>query len=357
MTISAGLQLHLPSYRDMSLSQLLEMAELACSASIQQLWVTDNLQSRNAFVVLTALASHVPVRLGTAVLVQYFRNPVDTADAAAALSELMAGRELSLGLARGNPGTPSLVKSPKPVTFLRETAQSLRALLDGQPVKFCDYPLVAAYFNLEPQRTYRLNFSPRGSVKLYCGGNAPLSLAVGGETMEGIVFGWTFLAAARTGRLSQLLAIAEDAARKASRPSPSPRIAEIKIYLDNDNAAARAHCRQAVAGRILGLLQRGYTSDDYARLGIPAAEVESLFHAAQNGASTAALADRVTESMIDALFVAGDPERCRQQLSEVRELAERHGFEQLMFSELGEDVPAALNLLCSEVLPSFTWAS
>jgi 5,10-methylenetetrahydromethanopterin reductase len=354
MTLEPGLQLHLPSYRDISLGGLLDLAETAQHAGIQQLWVTDNLQSRNAFVVLATLASRLPVRLGLAVLVQYFRSPVDVADAAAAISELMDDRELSLGIARGNPGTPTLVKSTRPVTFLRETAQSLAALLAGQTVQFRDYPTLASYFNLEPGRAYRLNFQPSAPIKLYCGGNAPRSLAVGGATMDGIVFGWTFLAAARSGRLRPLLQVAEDAARAAGRRAPSPRIAEIKIYIDRDDATARQDCRRAVGGRILGLFQRGYTVEEYARLNIPPADIECLFDAARRGASSTALAELVTDAMIDALFVAGDPSRCRDQLTAVCELAEAHGFQQVMFSELGENVPLALNLLCDEVLPSFS---
>jgi 5,10-methylenetetrahydromethanopterin reductase len=354
MTLEPGLQLHLPSYRDVSLGGLLQLAETAHQAGIQQLWVTDNLQSRNAFVVLAALASRLPARLGTAVLVQYFRSPVDVADAAATISELMDGRELSLGLARGNPGTPSLVKSNKPVTFLRETAQSLAALLAGETVHFGNYPTLASYFNLEPERAYQLNFRPPSPVKLYCGGNAPRSLAVGGATMEGIVFGWTFLAAARSGRLGPLLQVAADAARATGRPAPSPRIAEIKVYIDRDDGKAREACRRAVGGRILGLFQRGYTVEEYARLNIPPADIECLAEAARRGASAAALAELVTGAMIDALFVAGDPSRCREQLRAVCELAEAHGFQQVMFSELGENVPVALNLLCNEVLPWFS---
>ncbi len=354
MTLEAGLQLHLPSYRDIPLDRLLELSETAQHAGIQQLWVTDNLQSRNVFVVLAALASRFEVRLGTAVLVQYFRSPVDVADAAATISELMDGRELSLGIARGNPGTPSLVKSTKPVRFLREMAQSLAALLAGETVQFENYPVLANYFNLEPDRAYRLNFRPSSPVKLYCGGNAPRSLAVGGATMDGIVFGWTFLAAARSGRLGPLLRIAEEAAQTAGRPAPSPRIAEIKVYIDRNDAAARDECRRAVGGRIVGLFQRGYTAEEYARLHIPERDIECLFEAAQHGASAAALAELVTDPMIDALFVAGDPVRCREQLASVCELAEGHGFQQVMFSELGADVRSALNLLCNEVLPSFS---
>jgi alkanesulfonate monooxygenase SsuD/methylene tetrahydromethanopterin reductase-like flavin-dependent oxidoreductase (luciferase family) len=349
--MESGLQLHLPTYRNLPLHQLLKLGQQAHAGGVQQLWVTDNLQSRNAFVVLAALAGVVPVRLGTAVLVQYFRSPLDVADAAAAVSELMDGRELTLGISRGNPNTHLLVDSPKPVTMLRETAQALHQLLAGERVQFSSYPLLAAYFNIVPERSYQLNFAPRSPVPLYCGGNAPLSLAVAGSSMDGIVFGWTFLAAARSGRLGGLLEIAEHAALEAGRPVPLPRVAEIKIYVDESDAAARAYCRQAVAGRMLGLFERGYTGDEYARLGVEYADIQRLFEAGLAGASGPALSDLITDSMIDALFVAGDPTRCRERLLEVSQLAREHGFHQLMFSEIGRDVETSVRLLCDQIIP------
>jgi alkanesulfonate monooxygenase SsuD/methylene tetrahydromethanopterin reductase-like flavin-dependent oxidoreductase (luciferase family) len=346
--LETGLQLHLPSYRHTSLRHLLELGERAQTAGIGQLWVTDNLQSRNAFVVLTALAARLPVRLGTAVIVQYFRNPVDLADAVAAISELMDGREFSLGLSRGNPSTPSLLRAVKPVSFLRETAVSLRRLLDCETVHFKEFPTLADYFNLQPERPFRLNFQPGGPIKLYCGGNAPLSLNVGGETMEGIVFGWTFLAAARAGRLEPLLRTFTDAGGSTA----APKVAEIKLYVDRDDARARESCRAATAGRVVGLFDRGYTPEEYAALGIATDDIERLRDAVHRGASGPPLAALVTDSMIDALFVAGDPVRCREQLRDVVEVARANGFSQIMFSELAHDVDLGVQLLCDEILPA-----
>ncbi len=349
-----GLQLHLPSYRDVPLKRLLEFAQMAHAEGVQQLWVTDNLQSRNAFVVLAALASVLPIRLGTAVLVQYFRNPVDVADAAAAISELMDGRELDLGVSRGNPSTPGLVRSPKPVTLLRETAESLQLLLSGRPVRFGDYPAVATYFNLQPDHEYRLNFLHEriGPVKLYCGGNAPRSLDVAGATMHGIVFGWTFLGAARAGQLGPLLSIADDRAHRDGRAAPLPRVAEIKLYVARDDAAARNECRDATATRLPGLFDRGYALDAFTSHGIAPTDLEHLSRAFHAGAARDELAALMTDAMVDTFFVAGDPSHCREQLRQVVATAEAHGFHQVMLSEISHDLEAGFRLLCDEVLPS-----
>jgi alkanesulfonate monooxygenase SsuD/methylene tetrahydromethanopterin reductase-like flavin-dependent oxidoreductase (luciferase family) len=138
--------------------------------------------------------------------------------------------------------------------------------------------------------------------------------------------------------------------------APSPRVAEIKLYIDHDDARARHDCRLAVGSRMIGLFQRDYTAEDYARLSIPLEDVERLFAAVKAGASGPALAELITDPMVDALFVAGDPARCREQLAQVYALAESSGFDQIMFSELGEDVDQALDLLCSAVLPAFPGA-
>ena len=168
-SIETGIQFHLPTYAHVSLPELINLGKVAKAAGVKQLWVTDNLRSRNAFVVLAAMASNIPIDLGTAVTVQYFRNPVDVADSVAAISEIMDGDELSIGIARGNGNTPNFVKTPKPLTMAREMAQSLKLLLAGEAVCFGDYPALADYFNFNPTASFRLNFTPKTPIHLYCG--------------------------------------------------------------------------------------------------------------------------------------------------------------------------------------------
>jgi alkanesulfonate monooxygenase SsuD/methylene tetrahydromethanopterin reductase-like flavin-dependent oxidoreductase (luciferase family) len=185
--LETGVQFHLPTYAHVPLPHLAELAAQAETRGVAQLWVTDNLRSRQPFVVLAAMACRLKIKLGTAVTVQYFRNPVDLADSIATLSELMDGRELSIGLGRGNPHTPSLIRTPRPVSVLRETAQSVRRLLTAEALCFADYPNLLDYYHFNnPSAAFRLNFSPSSPVQLYCGSNGPLGMAVGGETMDGL---------------------------------------------------------------------------------------------------------------------------------------------------------------------------
>ncbi len=344
-----GIQLHLPTFRHISLPEIVKLGQRAHSGGISQLWVTDNLRSRNPYVVLAALAGSVPVKLGSAVTVQYFRNPVDIADSVAAITELMDGREFGLGLARGNRNTPRFVNVVKPITMLREMSQSLRRLLDGEAVRFADYPAVASYFNLKPEASFQLNFAPRSPVRLYCGGNGPRALAVGGANMDGIIFGGTFQAVARAGHMDALMRIADEGATESGR-APLRKVAEIKLSVASDGRAAREFVRHSVARRIVALREEGYSDDDYRKLAIDPGGIDRLLESERrNGDFDLAL---VSDAMIDALFVTGTPAECRDKLAAVTGMAAHHGFQQLMFSELGPDLDQGLRLLCDKILPS-----
>src|SRR5512145_1912586 len=118
-----------------SVPALVRLAQLAAERGFEQIWVNDNIRYRSQLVVLTAIASQVPVRLGTAILVPYFHNPLDIADAFGAISELCEGREIDVGIARGDLGqSPQHVLPIKPLAMVRETAQFLRRALAGQEV-------------------------------------------------------------------------------------------------------------------------------------------------------------------------------------------------------------------------------
>jgi alkanesulfonate monooxygenase SsuD/methylene tetrahydromethanopterin reductase-like flavin-dependent oxidoreductase (luciferase family) len=292
------------------------------------------------------------MKLGTAVTVQYFRNPVDVADSVAAITELMDGREFGLGFARGNRNTPQYVKVVKPLSMLRETAQSIRRLLAGDTVKFADYPTVASYFNLNPDGAFKLNFLPKAPIYLYTGANGPKGLAVGGACMDGIIMGGNFIAIAQSGHMGELLHIAGQAAVDAGRTDSLRKVAEIKLSVAPDGRAAREFVKHSVAGRMVGMREHGYDDGDFRRMGIDPADVDRLRKAEHPTRGFDDHMDLVTDAMIDALFVTGDPAQCREKMREVCTMARAHGFEQLMFSELGPDLNVALRILCDDILPA-----
>ena len=94
-----------------SLPELISIAASAYQTmghwGFNQVWTNDNLEYRSVLASSAAVVSRLPVKLGTAVTVPYFRNPVDLAMAFATISELMDGREISLGLGPGSRSIPT----------------------------------------------------------------------------------------------------------------------------------------------------------------------------------------------------------------------------------------------------------
>lgn len=347
-----GMQFHLPTYAHVPLPHLVELAGAAEARGVSQLWVTDNLRSRQSYVTLAAMACNLNLKLGTAVTVQYFRNPVDLADSVATLSELMDGRELSIGLGRGNPRTPRLIHTPRPVSILSETAQSLRRLLDGDSVCFADYPALLDYYHFNPAATFQLNFRPASPVAIYCGSNGPRGLSVGGQHMDGLIFGGHYLAALRTGRVPELLDVFDSAVPAGRDPAAAPKVAEIKISVSRNAGRAREWVKESAGRRVLNMYRQGYTHEDIERMGVAVADAERLHQAESNRATPEQFDALVTDSMVDAIFIAGSPGHCAERMVAVQDIARSQGFSQLMFSELGPDLDEAMSLLCDQVMPA-----
>src|SRR2546427_11863292 len=98
---------------------LVRLAQFAADKGFRQIWVNDNIRDRGQLVVLTAIASRVPIQLGTAIMVPSFHNPLDVAHCLAALADLCEGRESGVGLARGALGqAPAPAPPLKPLGML-----------------------------------------------------------------------------------------------------------------------------------------------------------------------------------------------------------------------------------------------
>lgn len=345
-----GVQLHLPSYRDAPLSVLLAIAKRAADSGFQQIWVTDNLESRSNCVLLAALASTTEVRLGTAILGQYFRNPIEAATALSSVSELMAGRELTVAVGVGNPFTSRLIDMPRPVGFLRETLQCIAQLVAGERVETDHYPLLARYFNFAPEATFHIG-SGSGQLTFLGGGNGPLGLAVAGRHSDGVILGGMSLSAAALNRVEPMMSIVDDAANSAGKVSTPRKIMEVKISVSADHELARKHAGRGALRRTLSLRRRGYSDDDFRILGIDPTAIDQAEAAESSPSAMAGLGHLVSDSMINANFIAGDPDHCLERLYPMVGLAQRLGFEQIVLSDLGPNPEEAITLIANQLIP------
>ncbi|HEY7061195.1 MAG TPA: LLM class flavin-dependent oxidoreductase [Chloroflexota bacterium] len=346
-----GLQFvtHLAPY---TVPELVELAERAHARGFEQLWLNDNARYRSVFVVLTAVAARVPLKLGFGALVPYFHHPLDVAEMLGALSELNRGREVSVGIGRGDLGqTPQYVAVQRPLTMLRETAVFLHRALAGEVVPFREFPHLVDYHRLNPAGHLQLAFRPADPVRVYGAGNGPKSLALEGECMDGILFSGKFLLFLRTGRLPTMLAQARAGAMRAGRTTPLRTVAELNVSIGRDRARARHFPRRQLAHSLLGLEVLPYSHAELDRLGLDPERIARLRERFAAGATIEEAADLVEDRMVDAYYLAGTPEDVAPRAIEVVREAREHGIDQIAFAKLGPDYAEAIDCLAADVLP------
>ena len=332
---------------------LIRLARLAADKGFRQIWFNDNVRYRSQMVVMTAIAARVPIRLGTAVLVPYFHNPLDVADSLAALSELCPDKELSIGIARGDLGqSPQHVQSTKPLAMVRETAQFLRGVLAGEEAAYADYPTLVEHYRLNPKGKFKLAFKPQATFKFYGGGNGPQSLRMCGRVMDGLISSGTYIPMLKAGRLPAMLETAERAARESDPDKRLRKVVELNVSISRHHDAALEFPRRQVAHSILQWEAVGFTSEEYAEMKVPREQVLKLKAAFEAGATVEEASSLVTEQMVRCYYAAGTPEEVRDQIIELAAAAGRLGYDQIAFAKLGPDYDEAINLLADQVVPA-----
>lgn len=341
-----ALKFALQAARQYRMPDLLRLAQVAQAGGFKQIWVNDNLGQRSILIVVTALASRVPIKLGTSIVVPYFRNPVDLAGSLATLSELTDGRELSVGIARGEWAVAGQqIDLPRPLAMVRETTLALQALLRGDRISFENFPVCAAYHHIHPQREFQLAFSPAGPIRFYSGGNGPRILKIAGEIMDGALIGDHYIPLLRCGRLENLLAIERRAAAEKQPGKKMFDLCELDIALARDRQRALQFARPFAANILIGLNRAGYGDDEFRAMGLEPRLIKSLQEARGAGAPVAAIAALVSDDAVKSCFVAGDSAECKEQLAPLLEEARRLGFGQVAFAKLGPDYDEAMALL------------
>lgn len=333
--------------------ELVELAGLASRLGFDQIWLSDALRYRNPLVVATAIASKVSIKLGTAILVPYFRNPIDVADSLLALSELMPGKEISLGIAKGSKGqVPQYVRMFKPFRMVTETVLFMKRLLAGERVRFHDYPTLCAYYHLNENGYLELISRPRAPVLFYGGGVGPRFLAIAGEAMDGVLIGGYFITMVKLGRLETALAGADEAARSADPRKRLRKVCELNVAVSKEPGLALAEAKKYAAHHMVSLEALGYTPEEFGRLGIDYGRVERLRETLHSG-TTIEEASRqiVTDAMVKACFVAGAPSDCVEPILELAAEAARLGFGQISFAKLGQDYSETIEFLSKEIVP------
>ena len=333
--------------------ELIRLAQLAKDKGFCQLWFNDNIRYRSQLVVMTAVAARVPIRLGTAVMVPYFHNPLDVADALGALSELRPGEEISIGIARGDLGqAPQHVHAIKPIAFVRETAQFLRRALAGDSVAYAEFPTLSEFYHLNHRGNFHLAFKPQASFKFYGGGNGPQALRLCGLVMDGLLSSGTYIPMLKAGRLPAMIATAENAAKESNPNKHLRKVCELNVSISSNRDKAIEFPKRQVAHSILQWEALGFTPEEYNRMGVAREQVLNLKAAFESGATVEQASALVTDQMLRCYYAAGKPEEVRDQIIELVGAAGKLGYDHIAFAKLGPDYDEAIKLLAEQVVPA-----
>lgn len=313
-----------------------------------QVWTNDNLEYRSVLASSAALVARLPLKLGTAITVPYFRNPIDLAAAFATMSELTDGREISLGL---GPGSRSIlthhVERVKPMTVMGELAVALRTLFKGAAIRSSDMPALADYFHLNAE-SYTLRFKAQSPIRLYYGPSLlkPGVLNLIARDFDGVILQTLYGIAAMEETLTRL----NNARKQSALREPLRKVMLLNASVSRDGAAAIQHAK-----RFVSHIASGWPNETLDRIGIDPATIEPVRQAYAQNRGVDYAASITPDSAVQRLVIAGTPGQCGERVAELFSFAARHGFSQVCLGvPQGPDIAEVIDLWGKEILPGLS---
>jgi 5,10-methylenetetrahydromethanopterin reductase len=333
-----------------SLPELITLGERAWEAlakfGFTQVWTNDNLEYRSVLASSAALVARLPVKIGTAVTVPYFRNPVDLAMGFATISELTNGREISLGL---GPGSRSIlthqVERAKPLTTMAELANGLRKLFAGQTLRRDEIPALASYFHLNAEQ-YVLRFKPASPIRLYYGPSLlkPAVLDLIARCFDGVILQTLY----GSGDMETSLTRLESSRSQSSWGEPLRKVMLLNASISRDSGAARQHAK-----RFVSHIVSGWPDEVLETKGIDPAAIRKVRQAYAENRGVDYAASLAPDEAVDRLIIAGTTGECMERIAQLFSLAARHGFTQVALGvPLGPDIVEVIDLWSKEILPA-----
>lgn len=276
---------------------------LADDFGYDSLWVTERYFHEETFGMLGHLAATTTrVRLGVGVVNPYGRHPALIAMGAATLDRLSGGRfVLGLGRSERDVVEEKLGLSHRGSrTRLRRTVETIRLLLAGERVVAPDGG--AAKLAIRPVQ-HRL------PIHVAAIGRRALRLA--GEVADGALLNAYVSPAYVRWAVDEIHA----AAHAAGRDPAAIEIACMLVVRMGDLTALRP----ALKPRLVRLLAEPHTGETLLETGGFDAGVLPRIRAAVAARDETSALPLVTDAMVDAFYVAGPPERCRERIGAYRE--------------------------------------
>ena len=333
-----------------SLPDLIGLADKAWrtlqSFGFTRIWTNDNLEYRSVLTGSAALVARLPVKLGTAITVPYFRNPIDLAAAFATISELTEGREIAFGL---GPGSRSIlthqVERTKPLTIMAELAVALRKLFNGDSLRCDEIPTLASYFHLSAE-SYTLRFKTSAPIRLYYGPSLlkPAVLDLIARHFDGVILQTLYGKADMEATLSTL---ARARAEVAVRP-PLAKVMLLNASVARDERAAKQHAK-----RFVSHIVSGWPDDVLQRRAIDPRAIQSVRQAYTENRGVDEAAALTPDDAVERLVITGTAKQCLDRIADMFSLAAREGFTEIVLGvPLGSDVQEVIDIWGQEILPA-----
>ena len=257
---------------------------------------------QDAFTSLAQVAAVTSrIRIGTSIVPIFARSPANMAMTALNMDLMSEGR-FFLGI--GASGQLVIEdfhgeRFRKPLTRMREYIDIIRKASRGERIEHD-----GEFFQT---KRFRIGFQPyRSHLPIYIASLSPPSLRLTGELADG----WLpiFLAPSRMdSALAELQAGADRAGRSLDDVAFSP---QVSVYVTDDIAVARDRERPHIAFYIggMGLFYHQYMH----RIGF--GEESDRIRDAYLSRDRERAARLVTDEMVDAMTIIGNPEECRDQM-------------------------------------------
>ncbi|WP_010612501.1 5,10-methylenetetrahydromethanopterin reductase, partial [Halococcus hamelinensis] len=301
--------------------RLVDLGELAAEAGFDTVFASHHYNNRDPFAALTLLADRTDgIRLGPGITNPYETHPVTLASRVATLDELADGR----GVFGVGPGDPSTLKNlglgeQRGLRSVLESFEVARELWDGDRVDHeGSFTAHEAGLNYEANR-----------IPVYVGAEGPEMCRMAAKHADGLLFNGS-----HPDDLEWARERVEEGLDERVVGSEFDLAAYASVSIAEDEAAAREAARPPVA-----FIAAGAPEPVLDRHGIDADRAAAIGESISAGDFSAAF-DRVSEAMVEAFCIAGEPATVESRVREVMD----HADSLVVSSPLGPDLDAAVRL-------------
>ena len=290
---------------------MVSIARRAEAAGFESAWVAETRLTRDAIAPAAAIALGTErLRVGTAIVNVYTRNPVLLALTFATLDEIAPGR-IVMGLGAGSPLVlaPQGIGFDRPLTRLREYCEVIPRLLAGEAVTYSGQYVRLDAARIEDVLARSGGVGPRAGIPLYLAATGPRAVEYAGEVADGVLLNVCLPVRYVRERKERLAT----GARRTGRTSSSIEIAMcIVVSPHQDPRQGRDAARRFIA------VYLSMFPNVARETGLDAGFVGTLRDAFVTGGVESA-APLVGDEVVDLLSASGSVEDCRARLQEYRQ--------------------------------------